>query len=111
PKGGQLLIATSSADIDEAYVQQHPEARLGRFVCLSVTDTGKGMSKETLDRIFEPFFTTKEVGKGTGLGLATVYGIVKQHQVWINVESEVDKGSTFTIFFPVAGQKGEPFGK
>jgi two-component system, cell cycle sensor histidine kinase and response regulator CckA len=98
PKGGQLLIATEATDITAAYLQQCPEARVGRHVCLSVTDTGCGMAKETLDRIFEPFFTTKPVGKGTGLGLATVYGIVKQHQGWIEVESQVNAGTIFKVF-------------
>jgi CheY-like chemotaxis protein len=100
PKGGQLVITTSAVTIDDAYVQQHHEARTGRFVALTVTDTGCGMRRETLGRIFEPFFTTKEVGKGTGLGLATVYGIVKQHQGWLDVSSEVNVGTTFRIYFP-----------
>ena len=100
PRGGQLLITTSTIRINEHYVQQHPESRTGSFVCLSVTDTGCGMSKETLARMFEPFFTTKEVGKGTGLGLATVYGIVKQHQGWVEVTSELRIGTTFRVYFP-----------
>jgi two-component system cell cycle sensor histidine kinase/response regulator CckA len=100
PKGGRLVITTGAATIDDTYVQQHPEARRGRFVLLTVKDTGFGMSKETLARIFEPFFTTKEVGKGTGLGLATVYGIVKQHQGWVEVASELDAGTTFKVYLP-----------
>jgi len=104
PKGGRLRIVTTLATIDDTYAQLHPEARLGQFVRLSVTDNGTGMSKETLSRIFEPFFTTKEVGKGTGLGLATVYGIVKQHNGWIDVESESGKGTTFVIHLPASSK-------
>src|SRR6185503_2589691 len=85
-------------EIDEDYARDHPEARAGHFVCLGVSDTGTGMDKATLSHIFEPFFTTKEVGKGTGLGLATVYGIVKLHNGWIEVESRMGMGSTFTVF-------------
>jgi CheY-like chemotaxis protein len=88
--------------VDEAYVGQHPDARMGQFVCLTVRDTGCGMDHKTLDRIFEPFFSTKEVGKGSGLGLATVYGIVKQHQGWIEVASEIGVGTVFRIYFPVS---------
>jgi len=100
PKGGSLTISTEAILIDKAYIQLHPEARPGVFLRLRVTDTGCGMDAATLSRIFEPFFTTKEVGKGTGLGLATVYGIVKQHEGWVEVESEVGRGSTFTVYFP-----------
>jgi PAS domain S-box-containing protein len=100
PKGGQLAIRLTVIDVDDAYVAQQPDARKGTFVCISVTDTGTGISHENLPRIFEPFFTTKAIGKGTGLGLATVYGIVKQHQGWIELESCVGKGTTFRIFIP-----------
>jgi signal transduction histidine kinase/CheY-like chemotaxis protein/HAMP domain-containing protein len=104
PKGGTLAIATDAVSIDEAYRRTHPESRTGNFVCLRVTDTGSGMDALTRSRIFEPFFTTKEVGKGTGLGLATVYGITKQHDGWIEVESEPGKGSRFSVFFPATSE-------
>jgi len=100
PKGGLLLITTGATRLDAAYTKTHPEASTGEFICLSVTDGGTGIAAEHLPHIFEPFFTTKEVGKGTGLGLATVYGIVKQHQGWIEVASQLGAGSTFKIFLP-----------
>jgi PAS domain S-box-containing protein len=102
PNGGQLIVSTFTTEIDEDYARDHPEARAGQFVCLGVSDTGTGMDKATLNHIFEPFFTTKQVGKGTGLGLATVYGIVKLHNGWIEVESRIGMGSTFTVFLAAA---------
>ena len=108
PKGGQLVISINPRTIELEYTQTNAEARPGRFVSLSVTDTGTGISAESLPRIFDPFFTTKEVGKGTGLGLATVYGVVKQHQGWIEVESQVGQGATFHIILPVSSQNVLP---
>jgi CheY-like chemotaxis protein len=105
PRGGQLGVRITIVDLNETHVQRHPEARTGRFVCVSKSDTGCGIPAENLSRIFEPFFTTKEIGKGTGLGLATVYGIIKQHQGWIEVESSLGKGSTFRFFIPYIGDK------
>jgi len=104
PNGGALEIATMAAAIDEAYAHSHPEARPGSFVCLRVSDSGCGIDPYNMARIFEPFFTTKEVGKGTGLGLATVYGIVKQHGGWVDVASEVGRGTCFDVFFPTSGE-------
>jgi PAS domain S-box-containing protein len=100
PKGGQLAIRITVVEVDGNYVGRQPDARTGDFVCISISDTGMGIAPENLPRVFEPFFTTKEVGKGTGLGLATVYGIVKQHQGWIELESHVGKGTTFRIYIP-----------
>jgi PAS domain S-box-containing protein len=100
PGGGRLIIETTAADFDELTATQSLHARAGSFVCLSVSDTGTGISPEILHKIFEPFFTTKDVGKGTGLGLATVFGIVQQHRGWINVYSEVGHGTTFRVYLP-----------
>ena len=110
PEGGQLIIETSAVEFDESVRVQSPSARPGSFVCLSVSDTGCGIPPENLPRIFEPFFTTKDVGKGTGLGLATVFGIVQQHQGWINIYSEVGRGTTFRVYLPrlVAKSGQEP---
>jgi CheY-like chemotaxis protein len=90
--------------IDAAYVSEHAGSRAGNCVSLTIKDTGCGMNRQTLERIFEPFFTTKEVGKGTGLGLATVYGIVRQHGGWVDVQSEVGVGTMFQIFIPASTQ-------
>lgn len=106
--GGKLNIATRLLEIDTNYWKQHPESRIGPHLCLSVADSGGGIPPEILPRIFEPFFTTKEVGRGTGLGLATVYGIVKQHRGWIEVDTALGRGTTFKIYLPiVAGVRRE----
>jgi nitrogen-specific signal transduction histidine kinase/ActR/RegA family two-component response regulator len=100
PKGGRLLISTESVSFDAEHAKAHPQTRAGRFLLLAVSDTGTGIAPGHLGHIFEPFFTTKEVGKGTGLGLATVYGIVTQHEGWVEVSSELGAGATFRIFLP-----------
>jgi PAS domain S-box-containing protein len=101
PKGGKIAIKTTVTDFDEIQARLSSGRRPGRFVTLEVADTGCGMDPETLQRIFDPFFTTKEPGKGTGLGLATVHGIVAQHRGWVEVDSLVGSGTTFRVYLPV----------
>ncbi|MFH1135109.1 MAG: ATP-binding protein [Pseudomonadota bacterium] len=104
PEGGRLVLETENIVLDEEYAQAHPGVRTGRFVLLTVSDTGRGMDRETLEKIFDPFFTTKDVGQGTGLGLASVYGIVKSHGGSIDCSSELGRGTTFKIYLPAMEQ-------
>jgi PAS domain S-box-containing protein len=108
PHGGQLHLSTSAVELRPDDAHRHPEGRPGRFVCLRVSDTGSGISPDILPRIFEPFFTTKPEGRGTGLGLATVYGIVKQHQGWVEVDSQPGQGTTFRVYFPACDKPLPP---
>jgi PAS domain S-box-containing protein len=110
PSGGTLTISTEVVVLDAAAAAAIPDAAPGRWVRLSVSDTGCGIPPELLPRIFEPFFTTKDVGRGTGLGLATVYGIVRQHHGWITVESEIERGAAFRIHLPALAQRREEHG-
>ena len=108
PSGGEIVIATGHAEVDELYASQHPDSQIGKHVVLTVSDTGCGMNEATKSQIFEPFFTTKGVGLGTGLGLSTVDGIVKQNGGNIWVYSELGKGTTFKIHFPRVAEKADP---
>jgi signal transduction histidine kinase len=104
PTGGLLEISTRNEEVEELRMSGIAEPISGTFSVLSVRDSGSGMDAETCSHIFEPFFTTKPQGKGTGLGLAMVYGVVKQSKGWINVESELDRGTEFKLYFPRQGK-------
>jgi CheY-like chemotaxis protein len=106
-RGGTLTISTEMVAIDDLFVREHGYGKPGPYALISVSDTGAGMKPETLKKIFEPFFTTKETGKGTGLGLAMVYGIIKQHEGYITVSSKPGVGTTFRIYLPAATAPGE----
>jgi CheY-like chemotaxis protein len=102
PQGGELVIRAENVTLDDSYARMHLEAKPGRFVMITVVDTGAGMPPEVISRIFEPFFTTKEVGKGTGLGLSTALTIVRSHGGFVNVYSEPNKGTQFAVYLPAA---------
>ena len=111
PRGGQLAIEISEVRLDADYAQTYPEIRTGRYILVTVTDTGAGMTEEVRRRAFEPFFTTKPTGVGTGLGLSMVYGFVKQTGGNVQIYSEVGRGTTVRVFLPLAENVGQSRGR
>lgn len=107
PNGGKLTFKSSNVELDAAFAERHDGARLGHHVLFEVSDTGVGIDPDAIPHLFEPFFTSKDPGKGTGLGLATVYGIVKQSNGYVGVESEVGQGTTFRVYLPRVDKAGE----
>jgi len=107
PMGGTLTVKTENIMLDEEFLKGFPDAKAGEYIELSISDTGIGMPQDVKDRMFEPFFTTKEDGLGTGLGLSTVYGIIKQHNGIVQVESEPEKGTAFNIYLPAVERDSE----
>jgi CheY-like chemotaxis protein len=105
PHGGKLTISTELTELDDAFMRTYGYGKTGQYALITVSDNGIGMKQDEMEKIFEPFYTTKETGKGTGLGLAMVYGIIKQHDGYIIVQSEPGKGTTFRIYLPVARTK------
>jgi CheY-like chemotaxis protein len=104
PDGGKFIIRTDHIEMDNEFIKIHGFGQTGRYAVITIEDTGEGIDDDTKEKIFEPFFTTKEVGKGTGLGLAMVYGIIQQHEGYIDVQSEFGKGTTFTIYLPLVAK-------
>ncbi len=107
PQGGEIVVRTENVWVDEKFCETCEEARTGKFVRLSVQDSGVGMDRETIEHMVEPFFTTKKPGQGTGMGLAVVYGILKQHQGWMHVESRPHKGALFSVYLPTTSGRAE----
>ncbi len=105
PNGGQLLVATEQVELDDDFINSRGYGKAGRYALITVSDTGTGMDEETRERLFEPFFTTKGTGRGTGLGLSTAYGIIRQHNGYINVYSEPGRGSSFKVYLPLVENK------